>query len=167
MTSVISECLKELNPSFSLKPKQLECLNHIIEGRDVLVNLPVGYGKSLIYQMLPSIMERMGRSRTVVLVISPLNIIQEDQLKKLQDHGKLSYILPFCDGNSEVDLTGIIDGKYSIIFSHPETILNTDFGKVLLQEQSFIERLAAVFIDECHVVEQWYVLHLLQLKLIS
>jgi superfamily II DNA helicase RecQ len=38
----------------SLKPKQAECLNHNIEGRYVLVNLPVGYGKSVIYLLLSS-----------------------------------------------------------------------------------------------------------------
>ena len=33
----------------TVKPKQMEALCHVLNGHDVLVSLPVGYGKSLIF----------------------------------------------------------------------------------------------------------------------
>ena len=39
--------------TISLKPKQEEFYNKICVGRDMIVNLPVGYGKSILYYYLP------------------------------------------------------------------------------------------------------------------
>jgi len=64
-----------------LKPKQRECLQAVYDSRDVIVNLPSGYGKSLIYHLLPNLLA------CVVIVVSPLNIIQNDQLRKLNNKG--------------------------------------------------------------------------------
>ena len=43
------------------------------KGKDVLVNLPTGYGKSLIYQALPTVFNTLrSSSGHVVVVVSPL-----------------------------------------------------------------------------------------------
>ena len=43
------------------------------EGRDVVINLPIGYGKSIIYQTLPLIFNSVANTMDhIVLVISPL-----------------------------------------------------------------------------------------------
>ena len=47
------ECLSEQN--FELKKKQIEVISNILNGKDVLAILPTGYGKSLIYQLLPTL----------------------------------------------------------------------------------------------------------------
>ncbi len=41
------------------KPEQEECLVHILNGGDVVALLPTGFGKSLIYQLLPIISEKL------------------------------------------------------------------------------------------------------------
>ena len=71
----------------SLKEKQYEVLKLlVVEKKDVLAVLPTGYGKSLIYQLLPpvlSFMNHEGRSsakNSTVLVISPLNALIRDQI---------------------------------------------------------------------------------------
>ena len=46
---IIIDCAYKFDNSLNLKPKQIECLEHILKGTDAAVNLPVGYGKSLIY----------------------------------------------------------------------------------------------------------------------
>ncbi len=42
-----------------LKPEQEECLVHILNGGDVVALLPTGFGKSLIYQLLPIVREKL------------------------------------------------------------------------------------------------------------
>jgi superfamily II DNA helicase RecQ len=69
-------------------------------GEDILAVLPTGYGKSLIYQLLPLILFRkvfkedpnrgiisIGDITTVLLVISPLNSLISDQIRKLLTTG--------------------------------------------------------------------------------
>ncbi len=46
---------------WQLKPEQEECLVHILNGGDVVALLPTGFGKSLIYQLLPIVSEKLGR----------------------------------------------------------------------------------------------------------
>jgi len=50
---------------------------------DVVLNLPVGYGKSLVYQVFPFIHEVVKKEKACSLVITPLNIIQTDQMASL------------------------------------------------------------------------------------
>ena len=42
-----------------LKEKQIEAISSFCSGHDVFVSLPTGYGKSLIYAMLPSMFDKM------------------------------------------------------------------------------------------------------------
>ena len=71
-----------------LKPKQRESLQEIIVNkRDCLAILPTGYGKSLIYQLLPSIADHMAsvngdtaKNKSIVIVVSPLNTLIDNQL---------------------------------------------------------------------------------------
>ena len=59
----------------------------------MFINLPTGFGKSLIYQLAPSIVEEMshldGKIRSaIILVISPLVSLIKDQVQYLQQKGK-------------------------------------------------------------------------------
>ena len=46
-----------------LKPKQVACLESLYLGKDVVCVLPTGYGKSLVFHLLPSLMFARNRSR--------------------------------------------------------------------------------------------------------
>ena len=72
---------------FKLKDKQVEGLQSVYSGKDTLVILPTGYGKSLIYQALPIILNG------VVLVVSPLTSIMLDQVSSLNGRGLLACML--------------------------------------------------------------------------
>lgn len=71
---------------FFLKPKQVLCLEYVINGFDVLAVLPTGYGKSMLYQLLPFIIP-VQKNRNIVIVVSPLNAIIEDQKNVLLERG--------------------------------------------------------------------------------
>lgn len=71
----------------------MEALCHIMNGDNVLVNLSVGYGKSLIYHLLPALLKTNQLNQPMVILISPMNIIQKDQLSTLSDHSVPSFRL--------------------------------------------------------------------------
>lgn len=51
----VTEVTKKL--SIDLKEKQLEAILEFLSGKDVFVSLPTGYGKSLIYEILPLVFD--------------------------------------------------------------------------------------------------------------
>ena len=55
---VIRDCGKKLGYEV-LKEKQIEAVSSFIEGNDVFVSLPTGYGKSLIYAILPFLFDTL------------------------------------------------------------------------------------------------------------
>ncbi|XP_057292520.1 uncharacterized protein LOC130621225 [Hydractinia symbiolongicarpus] len=74
-------------PSFILKPKQVQCFEYLGEGHHVIAVLPTGFGKSLIYQLLPDFVPER-KAGNIVLVVSPLtSIIIQDQLVNLTKVG--------------------------------------------------------------------------------
>ena len=92
--TVLSEAIRSSLQVFGydrVKPAQAEAVQAILQGQHVFVNLPTGYGKSLIYQMLPFcasfLLESMGKVTAevpVVLVVSPLIALMQDQAHKLE-----------------------------------------------------------------------------------
>jgi hypothetical protein len=40
----LNDCAKDFDPALVLKCKQIECFEYILSGKDVIINLPVGYG---------------------------------------------------------------------------------------------------------------------------
>ena len=70
-------------PSFCLKPKQVQCFEYLLQGFDVLSILPTGFGKSLVFQLLPDFLP-VKSCQNIVIVISPLTSIIEDQISALK-----------------------------------------------------------------------------------
>ena len=64
-----------------LKEKQK---NTFVEGNDILVILPTGYGKSLCFTLLPLVFDYpQGEAKTsIVICISPLTSLMMEQLKE-------------------------------------------------------------------------------------
>ena len=79
----------------NLKPEQHRAAAEVLRGRDTFVSLPTGYGKSLVYQVLPACTReillcspeqvRNDAFRPVVFVISPLVSLMQDQAERLSD----------------------------------------------------------------------------------
>ncbi len=67
-----------------LKPEQEECLLHVLNGGDVVALLPTGFGKSLIYQLLPIVSEKLGRPKSgKAVIVSPLVAHMDDRVKEV------------------------------------------------------------------------------------
>ena len=59
--SAVLEAVLESAPIFNvqLKEKQIEAITSFVEGQDVFVSLPTGFGKSTIYAILPAVFDRL------------------------------------------------------------------------------------------------------------
>eukprot|EP00794_Sanderia_malayensis_P001674 gene1674-1864_t len=138
-----------------LKEKQKEGAKAILQGKDLFVALPTGFGKSAIYQIVPFAVQELqdqNRPKTscyFALVICPLNSLICDQINQLQSKGIRSLSL----GDSATTPQKISEHNYSFLFTSPEAVLG-DFRKEL-KRRDFQEFLMCVVIDESHCIVNW------------
>ena len=123
----------------TLKNEQRECLQKlVVEKRDVLAVLPTGYGKSIIYQLTL----RMFDKKSTVLVVSPLESIRDQQIRKLNKVGMHAVDLSDEEALSKATDTELVFGSAKQWLSSKGKIQN-------------IENPAALVIDEAHTTETW------------
>ena len=87
---------------------------NFIEKTDEFINLPTGFGKSLIYQALPLICDtvRGSTEHIVVVVVSPLVHLMKDQPTKLANIGIPA--VTFSDINDE-NMRVVERGAFSVV----------------------------------------------------
>ena len=151
----LSEALSGINlETASLRVKQREAIKNIVLlKKDTLIILPTGFGKSLIYQLLPFVFDSwLGASKSFV---SPLNALMRDQTVKLNDLQVRSLIVQNTESLSEVEIRDIKESKYRIIYGHPEAFV----GKLrkILHCEEVRRNLRAVVVDEAHLIVEWQV----------
>ena len=95
----LQQIITEYDRNLCLKVRQLEIFDHLWKGgQDIIVSLPTGYGKSLVFHLCGKLLcakLQLGQPGTTI-VISPLNIIQKDQLTKLHQHNISACRLDVC-----------------------------------------------------------------------
>ncbi|MGA0334087.1 MAG: RecQ family ATP-dependent DNA helicase [Kiritimatiellia bacterium] len=125
---------------------QEEAVQAVLSGRDVMVVMPTGSGKSLCFQ-LPA-MEMPG----VTLVISPLIALMKDQVDSLTRFGlPVSFINSTLHPREMEDrLFRVRAGEIKLLYLAPERLKDPRFLKLL--EQIDLSMLA---VDEAHCVSQW------------
>jgi DNA topoisomerase III len=131
-------------PTF--RANQEEVCRAVIEGRDALLVMPTGAGKSLCYQ-LPG----LARGGTT-LVISPLIALMEDQFRKLRERGfAVECIHSGRDrAASRQVCIDYLNGKLQFLFIAPERLRVRGFPEMLAKRKP-----ALIAIDEAHCISQW------------
>ena len=120
---------------------------------DIFVNLPTGSGKSLIYQALPLVFDHVSdESGHIVVVVSPLVSLMEDQVKYLRSLGLSAVNI---SSNVEVDRAKIEKGEYLIVYGSPEAWLVNERWRCMLSNDVYSKKLCAVAVDEAHVLRHW------------
>jgi RecQ family ATP-dependent DNA helicase len=117
-----------------------------IDGRDLLLVMPTGFGKSLCYQ-LPAI--ALGGT---ALVISPLIALMEDQAAKLAALGlRVGRIHSGLDrAVARQACVDYLNGSLQFLFIAPERLRVPGFGEMLAKRKP-----ALIAIDEAHCISQW------------
>jgi ATP-dependent DNA helicase RecQ len=132
------------------RPGQRPVVEALLEGRDCLAVLPTGGGKSLCYQ-LPALV-REG----LVLVVSPLVALMQDQVGQLQRRGIPAACLHRGLPASERQqlLRRLADNRLRLLYLAPER-LQGEATRQLLDEVLESGRLVALAVDEAHCISAW------------
>ncbi|CAH6959222.1 ATP-dependent DNA helicase RecQ [Vibrio chagasii] len=130
----------------SFRDGQQEVIDLAVQGRDSLVIMPTGGGKSLCYQIPALVREGL------TLVISPLISLMKDQVDQLKANGVAAECI-----NSSMPRDQLLSvfnrmnsGQLKMVYVSPERVLMRDF----------IERLqglplSMIAVDEAHCISQW------------
>ena len=105
-------------------------------------------------------------ARAVLLVISPLNSLISDQIRKLLTTGlrvsSLNVSQQYTtDDNEEFDVDKhgkkeeLASGYYNILFAHPEAFISCKFGRELPNSPRYQTNVCAIVIDEAHCILEW------------
>ncbi|AXR59709.1 RecQ family ATP-dependent DNA helicase [Leptospira mayottensis] len=143
----LESSLKEIWGMSRFRIGQKESIESVLGGKDTLVILPTGGGKSLIYQ-LPAVLDQSS----LTLVISPLIALMKDQVDSLKAKGIAA---EYC--NSTQDdleqlriLSRASTGKIRILYLSPEKALSRQVFEILPKLP-----LCRIAVDEAHCVSQW------------
>ena len=144
--AVPAEILRSVFGFASFRAGQEEVCRTAIEGRDLLLVMPTGAGKSLCYQ-LPAI-ARGGTG----LVISPLIALMEDQAAKLTALGiRVGRIHSGLDRDHAREICkDYLRGALQFLFIAPERLRVPGFAEMLAKKN-----LALIAIDEAHCISHW------------
>jgi ATP-dependent DNA helicase RecQ len=126
--------------------RQSDIIRTLVEGRDALVLMPTGGGKSLCYQIPALVREGAG------VVVSPLIALMQDQVDALVQLGvRAAFLNSTQDAQTQRDVEqALLDGELDLLYVAPERLLMPRMLGLL--ERS---RVALFAIDEAHCVSQW------------
>lgn len=130
----------------SFRPMQKEIIESVLEGKDTLVLMPTGGGKSICFQIPALIMEGL------CVVVSPLIALMQDQVEGLKANGVQAEFIN--SSRSAAENTQVIhlamDGKVDLLYVSPEKMLSPDFSSMLRQLNPSL-----FAVDEAHCISAW------------
>ncbi len=130
----------------SFRPMQREIIDAVLAGRDTLVLMPTGGGKSLTYQV-PALM-----SEGLTIVVTPLIALMKDQVDRLRKQGIAAVAVHsgMDQRQIEIALDNCTYGDTKLLYIAPER-LATEAFRVRLRYM----KVSIIAVDEAHCISQW------------
>jgi ATP-dependent DNA helicase Q1 len=139
------------------RPLQREAINATLAGRDVVVLMPTGGGKSLVYQ-LPAVVDCAQKPGRVTVVVSPLVALMHDQVSQLREVGVRAELLtqqtPPLDSKSLLASLGTADAP-ALLYVTPERVSQSKNLMSKLEKAHKAGLLGRIVVDEAHCISQW------------
>ncbi len=144
--TTLTELLQSAFGFSKFRPNQEAVCEAVMAGKDALLVMPTGSGKSLCYQ-LPG----LARGGTT-LVISPLIALMDDQVHKLKERGfAVECIHSGRDRETSRRVCAeYLSGKLQFLFIAPERLRVAGFPEMLAKRKPSL-----IAIDEAHCISQW------------
>ena len=129
----------------SFRPLQEEIIRTVLDGRDSLVLMPTGGGKSICYQ-LPALL-----CEGTAVVVSPLISLMKDQVESLCANGVDAGALNSSNDETEnaVLRRACMEGSLKLLYISPEKLIAE--ANYLLRDM----HISLFAIDEAHCISQW------------
>lgn len=127
---------------------QAEVIDCLLAGKDVIIVMPTGGGKSICFQ-LPALFQE-----GLTLVVSPLIALMENQVRELKDR-QLSVDCLHSElprAQRKIILNKIQQKKLRLLYVSPEILLSQPIWEVLCQPDLEI---TGLMIDEAHCLVEW------------
>jgi len=142
--------LREVFGHAEFRAGQRDAVDALLDGRDAVVLLPTGAGKSLCYQVPAVVAARAGRGTTIV--VSPLIALMNDQVSALVGRGIKAAALHSHqdDDQRQAVIRALGRGELELLYISPERAVLDGFKRLLSRA-----RIAMLAIDEAHCVSQW------------
>ena len=140
------QTLREIYGFPDFRPGQAEVIEAVLAGRDCLVLMPTGGGKSLCYQ-IPALVKP-----GTAVVVSPLIALMQDQVAALRQLGVAAAFLNSTVAwheQSEIVRT-LAEGRLDLLYLAPERLLQQETLAMLTRAE-----VALFAIDEAHCVSEW------------
>jgi len=130
------------------RPPQGEIVQSLLAGKDALIILPTGGGKSICFQ-LPALLQT-----GLTIVVSPLVALMENQVNQLRQLGLSGALLHSELPRSErkKTLKAIAEKKLSLLYLSPETLLSQPVWSLITQPEI---KITGIILDEVHCLTQW------------
>ncbi|WP_455820848.1 ATP-dependent DNA helicase RecQ [Pseudomonas cerasi] len=128
------------------RPGQQAIIQESLNGRDCLVVMPTGGGKSLCYQIPALVREGL------TLVVSPLISLMKDQVDQLLANGVAAACLNSTQNREEQQevMAGCRTGRIRLLYIAPERLMMDNFLEQLTHWNP-----AMLAVDEAHCISQW------------
>ena len=140
--------LKKFWKITSLKDKQIDVINELLLGNDVIGLLPTGYGKSMCYILPPLV------TKKVMFIVSPLISLMDDQKEKLTEINIPCAALHGNNKNRNLEIKQIMAGEIKIVYMSPEYLINGD-GMELARSLVEVDKMGFLAVDESHCISVW------------
>jgi len=130
----------------SFRPMQQEIIDSILQGRDTLVLMPTGGGKSLCYQLPALLLDG------ITLVVSPLIALMKDQVDALTESGIAATFLnsSIASDESSRRTAGLFNGAYRLLYLAPERLMMEGFLEMIARLP-----VSLIAVDEAHCISEW------------
>lgn len=130
------------------RPPQGEIVSSLLAGKDTIIIMPTGGGKSICFQ-LPALLQT-----GLTLVISPLVALMENQVQELRDRNLPASLLhsQLPTQQRRQTMQSLQQNKLRLLYLSPETLLSKPVWEIISQPHIPINGL---ILDEAHCLVQW------------